>query len=62
MLEEYFVKPDTIDRIRSSWIGPQVEQYVAWLAGQGYQPRTVWLRRVRLEARCANCGRPARPC
>lgn len=44
MLEEYFVKPDTIDRIRSSWIGPQVEQYVGWLAGLGYQPRTVWHR------------------
>ena len=33
MLEEYFVKPQTIDRIRGSWIGPQVECYVAWMAG-----------------------------
>ena len=41
MLDEYFVKPDTIDRIRSSWIGPEVERYVAWLA-EGYRPRTVW--------------------
>jgi hypothetical protein len=24
MLEEYFVKPDTVDRIRSSWIGPEI--------------------------------------
>jgi integrase/recombinase XerD len=47
MLEEYFVKPDTVDRIRASWIGPQIEQYVGWLAGQGYRPRTV-LRRVPL--------------
>lgn len=45
MLEEYFVKPGTVDRIRSSWIGPQIEQYVAWLAGLGYRPRTV-LHRV----------------
>jgi integrase/recombinase XerD len=47
MLEEYFVKPDTIDRIRSSWTGPEIERYVAWLAGQGYRPRTV-LHRVPL--------------
>jgi site-specific recombinase XerD len=45
MLEEYFVKPDTVDRIRSCWIGQQIEEYVAWLAGQGYRPRTV-LHRV----------------
>lgn len=47
MLEEYFVKPDTVDWIRASWIGPQVERYVEWLAGQGYRPRTV-LHRVPL--------------
>lgn len=44
MLEEYFVKPDTVDRIRACWIGPQIERYVAWLAGEGYRPRTVWHR------------------
>jgi integrase/recombinase XerD len=47
MLEEYFVKPQTIDRIRGSWIGPQVEQYVTWLAGKGYESRSI-LRRVPL--------------
>ena len=47
MLEEYFVKPRTVDRIRGSWIGPQIEQYVTWLAGQGYGTRCV-LRRVPL--------------
>jgi site-specific recombinase XerD len=47
MLEEYFVKPDTVDRIRASWIGPQIERYVAWLASEGYRPRTV-LHRVPL--------------
>ena len=45
MLEKYFVKPLTIDRIRASWIGPEVERYAAWLDEQGYRPRTV-LRRV----------------
>ena len=33
MLEHYFVKPDTIDAIRASWIAEPIEQYVAWLAG-----------------------------
>lgn len=28
MLENYFVKPDTIDAIRASWIGGPIEQYV----------------------------------
>lgn len=45
MLEKYFVKPQTVDRIRGSWIGPQIEQYVAWLEEHGYSRRCV-LRRV----------------
>ena len=47
MLEHYFVKPDTIDAIRASWIAEPIEQYVAWLAGHGYRPRVI-LRRVPL--------------
>lgn len=39
MLEEDFVRPDTVDRIRASWMRPEVERCVAWLAGQGYRPR-----------------------
>jgi integrase/recombinase XerD len=45
MLEQYYVRPRTVDRIRSSWIGEAVEKYVAWLAGRGYKPRSV-LRRI----------------
>jgi integrase/recombinase XerD len=45
MLETYFVRPETVDRIRASWIGSQIERYVSWLAEQGYSARTV-LRRV----------------
>jgi len=45
MLEEYFVRPDTVDRIRASWIGPEIERYVVWLAERGYRPRSV-LHRV----------------
>lgn len=41
MLERYYVRPDTIDRIRSSWIAGPVDQYVAWLAEQKYSCRSV---------------------
>ena len=47
MLEKYFVKPQTVDRIRAAWIGPEIERYVAWLAERGYGARSV-LRRVPL--------------
>ena len=32
MLETYFVKPQTVDGIRGSWIGGEIERYVGWLA------------------------------
>jgi site-specific recombinase XerD len=44
MLEEYFVKPQTIDRARASWIGPQVESYVTWMAERGYRASNVQAR------------------
>jgi len=47
MLERYFVRPETVDRILASWIGPEIERYVAWLADHGYSDRSV-LRRVPL--------------
>src|SRR2546428_1713288 len=50
MLETYFVKPETVERIRASWIGSQVERYVGWLADQGYGARTVWRRVPRVVA------------
>jgi integrase/recombinase XerD len=49
MLENYFVKPQTVDRIRALWIGPQIEQYATWLAEHGYSQRCVF-RRVPLLA------------
>jgi integrase/recombinase XerD len=45
MLESYFVRPETVDRIRASWIGNPIERYVDWLTEQGYAARNV-LRRV----------------
>jgi len=37
MLEDFFVKPETIVRLRGSWIGPQIEEYVAWLVERGFR-------------------------
>ncbi len=47
MLETYFVKPQTVDRVRASWIGSEIERYVGWLVERGYTARSV-LRRVPL--------------
>jgi integrase/recombinase XerD len=47
MLEKYFTKPSTVDRIRASWISAEIESYVVWLAERGYSDRSV-LRRVPL--------------
>ena len=44
MLEHYFVKPSTVDRIRASWIAPSIEQYVEWLAGRNYSAAVVHSR------------------
>ena len=44
MLERYFVKPSTVDRIRSSWLAPEIERYVEWMASQGYAIRNVYRR------------------
>jgi integrase/recombinase XerD len=41
MLETYFVKSQTVDRIRACWIGAEIERYAGWLAERGYSPRTV---------------------
>jgi site-specific recombinase XerD len=31
MLERYFHRPVTVDRIRALWLGPQIDRYVDWL-------------------------------
>jgi integrase/recombinase XerD len=60
MLETHFVKPETVDRIRTSWIGAEIERYVGWLADEDYGARTVW-RRIPLaspseSSRANGCG------
>ena len=44
MLERFFIRPDTVDRIRSSWIGGAIEQYVTWLTERKYAARTICRR------------------
>lgn len=44
MLERYFVRPQTVDRVRASWIAVEVERYVGWLADHGYAARCVHAR------------------
>jgi len=44
MLEKYFIKPQTLDRIRGHWLGEPVERYVTWLHEQGYGARNVFRR------------------
>jgi hypothetical protein len=56
MLDTYFVRPQTVDRIRASWIGPEIECYVVWLAEHGYAARSV-LRRVPLLVEFGEFGR-----
>ncbi len=44
MLEQFFIQPVTVDRIRASWIAEPIERYVGWLAEHGYAPRNVHRR------------------
>ena len=41
MLEKYYIRPTTIDRIHKSWIASAVEQYVSWMAERRYTDRSV---------------------
>jgi integrase/recombinase XerD len=45
MLENYYIKPGSIDRIHNSWLGQSIERYVRWLSEQGYSSISV-LKRV----------------
>jgi len=45
MLERYFHRPVTADRIRALWLGPQIERYVGWLEARRASSASV-LRHV----------------
>jgi hypothetical protein len=60
MLERYFVnfvKPSTVDRIRASWLAPEIERYVEWMESQGYAIRNFY-RRVPILCHFAELARP----
>lgn len=44
MLNRYFIRPTTVDRIRASWIGDAIERYVVWLGERNYAARNVFGR------------------
>ena len=44
MLDQYYVRPTTVDRIRSSWIASAIEAYANWLTAQRYRQRSVLQR------------------
>ena len=44
MLNRYFIRPTTVDRIRASWIDGAIERYVLWLGEQNYAARNVFVR------------------
>jgi integrase/recombinase XerD len=45
MLERFFLKPQTVDRIKGCWLGENIELYAAKLFETGYSARSI-LRRV----------------
>jgi site-specific recombinase XerD len=44
MIDHYFLKTETRDRIRASWLGEPIQRYVNWLHEQGYAARNVFHR------------------
>ena len=68
LLEGYYVKPSTVDRVRASWLAPQIESYLAWLEAHHYS-RLVVYRRLPLlfhfaefsQKKAAQMLLPARP-
>jgi site-specific recombinase XerD len=44
MLEKYYTRPTTVDRIHGSWIASAVEQYVSWMAERRYTESSVTRR------------------
>jgi hypothetical protein len=56
MLEQYFLRPSTVDRIRSNWFAPQIEKYVEWMHAQKYAPHNI-TRRVEVLCHFADFAR-----
>lgn len=41
MLERYFLRPSTCDRLRALWLGPAIDRYVEWLTDRHAASATV---------------------
>jgi integrase/recombinase XerD len=41
MLDHYYVRPKTADRIRGLWLGPAIDRYAAWMTERGAAKATV---------------------
>ena len=41
MLDQYFARPATLDRIQASWLAEPIQRYVRWLASRGSRPALV---------------------
>ncbi len=41
MLDHYYVRPKTADRIRGLWLGPAIDRYTAWMVERGAAKATV---------------------
>jgi len=44
MLDRYFIRPSTVDRIRNAWLGEPIELYVTWLHENNYAARNIFFR------------------
>jgi site-specific recombinase XerD len=44
MIERYYKKPETWDRLRACWLFPLIERYIVWLTENNYAPRIVYRR------------------
>ena len=59
MLERFFLKPQTVDRIMGCWLGQNIELYAAALYETGYSARSI-LRRVPILVQFADSPMPIR--
>jgi integrase/recombinase XerD len=55
MLERYFLRPTTVDRIRSNWLASQIEHYVEWMHAQKYAEYSI-THRTSILCRVADFG------
>jgi hypothetical protein len=60
MLEKYYIRPTTIDRIHESWIASVVDRYVSWMAERRYTDSSV-SRRIPIMVSFGEFAKATRP-